>query len=129
MDEQLDRIAVHAADGFGCRCHTDYRRQRRNQRFQRATESGLCLGGERTQLLERRARIDRWRRSGDIEADRCHRGDHPRIGSRIVAQIHYNLLEGHAPDQSSVVLRETLPGHHVTTLHTMLLPAPVELPK
>ena len=49
-------------------------------------------------------------------------------GSRIVAQIHYNLLEGHAPDQSSVVLRETLPGHHVTTLHTMLLPAPVELP-
>jgi len=49
-------------------------------------------------------------------------------GSRIVAQIHYNLLKGHAPDQSSVVLRETLPGHHVTTLHTMLLPAPVELP-
>ena len=49
-------------------------------------------------------------------------------GSRIVAQIHYNLLEGRSPDQSSVVLRETKRGHDVTTLHTMLLPAPVELP-
>ncbi len=50
-------------------------------------------------------------------------------GSRIVAQIHYNLLKGDAPDQSSVVLRETKRGNNgVTTLHTMLLPAPVELP-
>jgi hypothetical protein len=49
-------------------------------------------------------------------------------GSRIVVQIHYNLLAGRQPDQSSVVLRETKPGVHVTALHTMLLPAPVELP-
>lgn len=48
-------------------------------------------------------------------------------GSRIVAQIHYNLLAGDQPDQSSVVLRETRPGVHVTPLRTML-PAPVELP-
>ncbi|MEP6817429.1 MAG: hypothetical protein ABI873_17955 [Marmoricola sp.] len=48
-------------------------------------------------------------------------------GSRIIAQIHYNLLKGHGPDRSSVVLRETRPGVHVTALHTVLLPAPVEL--
>jgi predicted small lipoprotein YifL len=49
-------------------------------------------------------------------------------GSRIVVQIHYNLLAGDQPDQSSVVLRETGPGVHVRALRTMLLPAPVELP-
>jgi hypothetical protein len=49
-------------------------------------------------------------------------------GSMIVAQIHYNLLQGHAPDQSSVVLRETKPGTKVIPLRTMLFPAPVELP-
>jgi hypothetical protein len=49
-------------------------------------------------------------------------------GSLIVAQIHYNLLEGHAPDRSSVLLRETKPGTRITPLRTMLLPAPVELP-
>jgi hypothetical protein len=49
-------------------------------------------------------------------------------GSMIVAQIHYNLLAGDAPDQSSIVLRETKKGTKVTPLRTMLLPAPVELP-
>lgn len=49
-------------------------------------------------------------------------------GSLIVAQIHYNLFRGHDPDQSSVVLRETMPATRVTPLRTILLPAPVELP-
>ena len=48
-------------------------------------------------------------------------------GSMIVAQVHYNLLGGTTPDQSSVVLRESA-DRATTGLRTVLLPAPVELP-
>jgi hypothetical protein len=49
-------------------------------------------------------------------------------GSRIVMQVHYNLLAGTSPDTSATVLRY-LPGTaDVTPLETMLLPAPVEMP-
>jgi hypothetical protein len=49
-------------------------------------------------------------------------------GSRIVMQVHYNLLAGTSPDTSATVLRY-LPGTaDVTALETMLLPAPVEMP-
>jgi hypothetical protein len=49
-------------------------------------------------------------------------------GSRIVMQVHYNLLGGSEPDRSSARLRVTGAGHGVRPLATMLLPAPVELP-
>ncbi len=54
-------------------------------------------------------------------------------GSRIVMQVHYNLLAGQSPDLSSTQLRvtpEAGPGSSgaITPLHTFLLPAPVELP-
>ncbi|MGA8246162.1 MAG: hypothetical protein WB797_04595 [Nocardioides sp.] len=49
-------------------------------------------------------------------------------GTRIVMQVHYNMLGGPGPDQSSTVLRLAPPGAHLTPLTTMLLPAPVELP-
>ncbi len=49
-------------------------------------------------------------------------------GSRIVMQVHYNLLKGASPDQSATQLR-WMPGDtDLTTLHTFLMPAPVELP-
>lgn len=49
-------------------------------------------------------------------------------GSQVVMQVHYNLLKGAAPDVSSAQLR-WMPGtRDLTALHTMLLPAPVELP-
>jgi hypothetical protein len=53
--------------------------------------------------------------------------DLPR-GSRVVMQVHYNLLAGARPDMSStqIRVRERRPG--ITSLHTFLLPAPVELP-
>lgn len=48
-------------------------------------------------------------------------------GSRIVMQVHYNLLDGTAPDRSAAELR--LSGDPATKpLLTQLLPAPVELP-
>ena len=50
-------------------------------------------------------------------------------GSRIVMQMHYNLLVGKGADQSSARLRLTPASAGTKTpLQTMLLPAPVELP-
>lgn len=50
-------------------------------------------------------------------------------GSRIVMQMHYNLLAGGGADQSTARLRLTpASAGSKTPLETMLLPAPVELP-
>jgi hypothetical protein len=49
-------------------------------------------------------------------------------GSLIVMQVHYNLLAGDEPDRSAVSLRWTPRTTPLRPLHTMLLPAPVELP-
>lgn len=49
-------------------------------------------------------------------------------GSRVIMQVHYNLLEGAEPDVSSASLRVTKPGVKLTPIRTMLMPAPVELP-
>jgi hypothetical protein len=49
-------------------------------------------------------------------------------GSKIVMQVHYNLLAGTSPDVSSTQLRYEPRSAGLTPLQTMLLPAPVELP-
>lgn len=49
-------------------------------------------------------------------------------GSRLVMQVHYNLVDGVAPDRSAVDLRLAPRTPSTTLLHTRLLPAPVELP-
>jgi hypothetical protein len=49
-------------------------------------------------------------------------------GSRIIMQVHYNLLAGDRPDRSAALLRLASPSAHLTPMETMLLPAPVELP-
>jgi hypothetical protein len=48
-------------------------------------------------------------------------------GSEIVMQVHYNLLNGRAPDRSRALLTVVPASAHLTPLQTMLLPAPVEL--
>jgi hypothetical protein len=48
--------------------------------------------------------------------------------SRIVMQVHYNLLAGTGPDRSAALLRLAPASAHPTPIETMLLPAPVELP-
>ena len=47
--------------------------------------------------------------------------------SRIVMQVHYNLLQGRGLDRSRAVLTTTPASAGLTPLRTMLLPAPVEL--
>lgn len=49
-------------------------------------------------------------------------------GSRIVMQVHYNLLAGQKPDQSAAKLRVAPDDGARKTLQTVLLPAPVEVP-
>jgi hypothetical protein len=49
-------------------------------------------------------------------------------GSRLVLQMHYNLLNGSGLDNTSVRLRVASPSAHLQPLQTYLLPAPVELP-
>jgi len=49
-------------------------------------------------------------------------------GSKIIMQVHYNLLGGPGPDRSATLLRLAPGTEHLTPLSTMLLPAPVELP-
>ncbi|QNN54782.1 hypothetical protein H9L09_02405 [Nocardioides mesophilus] len=49
-------------------------------------------------------------------------------GSRVVMQVHYNLLAGTRPDVSAVRLRLAPSEAGLARLQTVLLPAPVELP-
>ena len=48
-------------------------------------------------------------------------------GSRIVMQVHYNLLNGNAPDRSRAVLTVAPASAGLTRVQSVLLPAPVEL--
>jgi len=48
-------------------------------------------------------------------------------GTRIVMQVHYNLLNGRAPDRSRALLTVAPASSELTPLRTMLLPGPVEL--
>jgi mono/diheme cytochrome c family protein len=48
-------------------------------------------------------------------------------GSRIVMQVHYNLLNGRTPDRSRAVLTVAPASSGLRPLQTILLPAPVEL--
>lgn len=49
-------------------------------------------------------------------------------GSKLVLQMHYNLAHGAGVDRSGVRLRLAPGTARLQPLHTMLLPAPVELP-
>jgi hypothetical protein len=49
-------------------------------------------------------------------------------GSRVVMQVHYNLLQGAQPDRSATLLRVAPGTEQLTPLHTYLMPAPVEMP-
>jgi hypothetical protein len=51
-----------------------------------------------------------------------------KAGSRIIMQVHYNLLAGPGPDESATVLRYAPGTADIQPLETMLLPAPVEMP-
>jgi len=49
-------------------------------------------------------------------------------GSRVIMQVHYNLLVGKEPDRSATELRLSPVSDQIRALETRLLPGPVELP-
>jgi len=68
-----------------------------------------------------------WAPGGQESVDAPGYGVPLPAGSRIIMQVHYNLLGGSGPDRSAAVLRLASPSADLTPLETMLLPAPVEL--
>ena len=48
-------------------------------------------------------------------------------GSKVVMQVHYNLLNGRAPDRSRALLTVAPASARLDPLQTVLLPGPVEL--
>jgi hypothetical protein len=69
-----------------------------------------------------------WAPGGDERKTRDGYGVRLDAGSRIVMQVHYNLLKGAEPDRSATQLRWMPGSSDLTALHTFLMPAPVELP-
>jgi hypothetical protein len=91
-----------------------------------------CFGGTGLdgdfQNIDDASWLAAWAPGGDETKVRDGYGVHLDAGSRIVMQVHYNLLKGSAPDISSTQLRWMKGSRDLTPLHTFLLPAPVELP-
>lgn len=69
-----------------------------------------------------------WATSGGEQRFAAGTGQRMAAGSRLVLQIHYNLLNGGGADSTSVRLRVARRGAALKQLRTLLLPAPVELP-
>ena len=69
-----------------------------------------------------------WAPGGKESVLRAGYGRPLEAGSRIVMQVHYNLLADVQPDLSATRLRITDGSADLAPVSTMLLPAPVELP-
>ena len=94
-------------------------------------EGWTCFGGsglDRFQDVDRSSWIGAWAPGSEESVTKPGYGVRHRAGSRIVMQVHYNLLAGQEPDTSSAQLRLAPGTRDYEALSTMLLPAPVELP-
>jgi hypothetical protein len=86
--------------------------------------SGLGNGPE----LDDAPWLGAWAPGGSEQVYGKNLGERLGKGSRIVMQVHYNLLAGKKPDRSAAELRLAAPSDRIRALETRLLPAPVELP-
>ncbi len=85
-------------------------------------------GGAGGQQIDEAPWLGAWAPGGTEKVTPTGIGTALPRGSQIVMQIHYNLLNGSSPDQSAAKLRIADDDGSYNYLHTMLLPAPVELP-
>jgi hypothetical protein len=69
-----------------------------------------------------------WATDGGEQRFPSGTGQRLEAGSRLILQMHYNLLNGGGLDNTEVRLRVASTAAGLEPLHTMLLPAPVELP-
>lgn len=94
-------------------------------------EGWTCFGGtglDRFQNVDDAAWIGAWAPGGEESVVKPGFGTRLAKGSRVVMQVHYNLLAGQEPDTSAAQLRLAPGDRPYEALSTMLLPAPVELP-
>jgi len=94
-------------------------------------EGWTCFGGtglDRFQNVDDAPWIGAWAPGGKESVRKPGYGVKLRAGSRIIMQVHFNLLAGSSPDTSAAKLRLASGNTDMQQLHTMLLPAPVELP-
>lgn len=94
-------------------------------------EGWTCFGGtglDRFQNVDDAPWIGAWAPGGKESVRKPGYGVKLRAGSQIIMQVHYNLLAGTSPDTSAAKLRLAPGDGDMQQLHTMLLPAPVELP-
>ena len=88
---------------------------------------GTGLSGGASQSLNDADWIAAWAPGGEGGRLPDGTGVPLEAGSEIVMQVHYNLLNGKAPDRSRAVLTVAPSNAGLEDVHTMLLPAPVEL--
>ena len=96
-----------------------------------AGQGWTCFGGtglEYGPQLDSAPWLGAWAPGGGESVLRDGYGVPLAAGSRIVMQVHYNLLAGTEPDVSATRLRVTDGSEQLRPVSTMLLPAPVELP-
>ena len=90
-----------------------------------------CFGGtglDPVESLDDAPWLGAWAPGGAETVHQAGYGVRLDKGSRIVMQVHYNLLAGTDEDVSATQLRLAPIDRRLTELKTMLLPAPVELP-
>ena len=90
-----------------------------------------CFGGtglDPVESLDDAPWLGAWAPGGGESVHQAGYGVRLDRGSRIVMQVHYNLLAGTDEDVSATQLRLMPADRKLTELKTMLLPAPVELP-
>ena len=94
-------------------------------------EGWTCFGSSG---LDREGDIDTapwlgaWAPGGSEQVYAKGFGERLGKGSRIVMQVHYNLLQGKSPDTSAAELRLAPVSDRIQALETRLIPAPVEMP-
>lgn len=85
--------------------------------------NGADLGG-----LNSAPWVAAWATDGGEQRFAAGTGQRTRAGTRVILQMHYNLLNGDGADSTTVKLRLAPREARLQPLQTLLLPAPVELP-
>jgi hypothetical protein len=94
-------------------------------------EGWTCFGGtglDDGQAVQDAPWLGAWAPGGKEQVLAPDVGVPMAAGSKVIMQVHYNLLAGPRPDVTSAQLRLAPGTKHLAALQTMLLPAPVELP-
>ena len=106
-------LADEADDGTGWTCFGD---------------TGVRGRGGAVSALDSAPWLAAWAPGGGENVFGAGTGVRLAAGSRLVMQVHYNLRDGAAPDDSGLRLRLADGSADLQSLETMLLVAPVELP-